>query len=270
MQQGWTSRSRGTYLAFGVCLIAGLAGYWFWPRAATAPDHGHDPGQHGGMIVSVGPEHYHVEAHFVQGELRLFTLGQDQKQIIDVPAQELTAYLRSPRLVESVQIALKPMARAGDAPGRTSAFAGPIPTELIGTDVIVVVPQLAIGRGRYRINFQAMAGSHESTMPTKLRSESERQLYLTPGGKYTDADIAANGSQTATQKYGGFKSEHDFSPKSGDTLCPITRTKGNPHCTWIVAGHEYQFCCPPCIDEFVKRAKTQPDEIQLPANYVKP
>jgi hypothetical protein len=250
-------RSAFTGRALGAGLTAIILGCSLWyaysPRSSLSPEHGHDPGQHGGIIVSVGPEHFHVEALFVAGELRLFTLGKDQSQIVDVPAQELTAYIRSPQLVESVPIALKPAARDGDPSGRTSAFAGPMPTELIGSEVIVVVPQLAIGRGRYRISFMAKAGSHDSTMPAKVSSDAEKQLYLTPGGKYTDADIVANGSQTASQKYSGFKSQHDFAPKAGDLMCPI----------------EYQFCCPPCIDEFVKRAKTQADDIGLPTSYVK-
>ncbi|MEK6259606.1 MAG: hypothetical protein AABP62_13395 [Planctomycetota bacterium] len=264
------ARQRAVLLTIVLAVFGGGLLYWFWPRGTLPPDHGHDPGTHGGIIVSVGPEHYHVEAVFVAGELRLFTLGQDQTQIVSVPKQDLTAYVRSPQLVESVSLVLKPTPRDGDPPSETSAFAGRLPTELIGSEVIVIVPQIALGRGRYRISFQAKAGSHDDAMPTKVTNEAEKQLYLTAGGKYTPADIAANGSQTASQKYRGFKSEHDFSPKSGDRICPITRTKANPKCSWIVDSREYQFCCPPCIDEFVKRAKGQPDEIQAPDDYVKP
>lgn len=269
MRAAITNRQTIAGLVLGIVVLC-VSWYLFWPRSALPPEHGHDPGEHGGIIVSVGPEHFHVEAIFVAGELRLFTLGEDQTQIVDVAVQPLTAYIRSPQSVQSVQMSLKPTPREGDPPGRTSAFAGPLPPELVGAEVIVTVPQIAIGRGRCRINFKTTAGSHESMMPEKVGSDVERQLYLTPGGKYTDADIAANGSQTASQKYTGFKSKHDFSPKSGDLLCPVTRTKANSACTWIVSGHEYQFCCPPCIDEFVKRAKSQTDDIPPPSSFVKP
>ncbi len=269
MRLSIASRRLAVRLAVVLVALAGGLLYWFWPRGVLPPDHGHDPGTHGGIIVSVGREHFHVEAVFVAGELRLFTLGQDQSQIVSVPKQDLTAYIRSPQLVESVSLELRPTPRTGDRPGETSAFAGQLPTELIGAEVIVVVPQIAIGRGRYRISFQSKAGSHESAMPSKVTHDAESQLYLTPGGKYTQADIAANGSQTASQKYRGFKSEHDFAPKPGDRICPITRTKSNTKCSWIVNGNEYQFCCPPCIDEFIKRAKGNSDEVLLPDAYVK-
>ena len=104
-------------------------------------------------------------------------------------------------------------------------------------------------------------------MPRKVTNEAERQLYLTAGGKYTDADIRANGSLTASQKYRGFRSSHDMHPAAGDAICPITETKANAKCTWIVGGKSYAFCCPPCIDEFVKLAKEHPEEIHDPRDY---
>ncbi|NDG64303.1 MAG: YHS domain-containing protein [Planctomycetes bacterium] len=58
-------------------------------------------------------------------------------------------------------------------------------------------------------------------------------------------------------------------PKNGDLTCPITMTKANPNFTWIVAGKTYAFCCPPCIDEFVLMAKTNPSAIKDPEEYRK-
>ena len=96
-----------------------------------------------------------------------------------------------------------------------------------------------------------------------------KKPYPTHAGKYTEADIKANGSMTAKQKYGDEMSEHDMHPKKGMKICPITDTKANPKFTWVVAGKTYEFCCPPCIDEFVKRAKERPDQIKDPGSYVK-
>ena len=64
-------------------------------------------------------------------------------------------------------------------------------------------------------------------------------------------------------------SSHDRKPKAGDKICPITRTKANPNITWVVGGKTYEFCCPPCVDEFVKTAKEHPEEIKEPGSYVK-
>lgn len=113
------------------------------------------------------------------------------------------------------------------------------------------------------------AGTMPPPMPTQLPESEERELHLSPGGKYTLADIAANGQLMPSQKYRGFQARHDYEPAIGDWLCPITRTKANESCTWTVNGHVYQFCCPPCIDEFVRLAKQDPDRLLAPDAYVK-
>ena len=106
-------------------------------------------------------------------------------------------------------------------------------------------------------------------MPAKVADDQERELYLTPGGCYTSEDIVANGSVTASEKFKGVMAKHDLKPKAGDVLCPITFTKGNPKFTWIVGGKPYEFCCPPCIDEFVATAKRDATAIKDPTDYVK-
>src|SRR5262249_57466956 len=111
--------------------------------------------------------------------------------------------------------------------------------------------------------------SHDEGMHVALSAEQEKELYLTPGGKYTEADIEANGRMTASERFKGQLSSHNARTKSGDRLCPISETKANPAFTWIVGGKTYEFCCPPCVDEFVKKAKEQPDEVLEPEAYVK-
>lgn len=107
------------------------------------------------------------------------------------------------------------------------------------------------------------------TMPTKLVDDTERELYLTPGGIYTSADITSNGNLTASERFVGFRAVHDFSPRPGDRLCPITRTKANEECAWVIAGRRYTFCCPPCIDEFLELAKSRPESVLPPQGYTK-
>lgn len=106
-------------------------------------------------------------------------------------------------------------------------------------------------------------------MPAQLEEAEEREVHLVPGGKYTLADIEANGRAVPSQKYRGFRARHDSNPRPGDRLCPVTRTRANPDCTWIVGGQVYQFCCPPCIDEFVRLAKQHPDQALPPEAYVR-
>ncbi|HEV3022216.1 MAG TPA: hypothetical protein VGX76_07100, partial [Pirellulales bacterium] len=233
-------------------------------------EHRHDPGSHGGFIVPLGADHYHAEVLFEPGgAFKLFMLNHDQTEVITVPVQELTAYVRSAGRAAAVQAKLVAEPRPGDPPAQTSLFVGTIPPELVGRQLVVVIPQIEIRGMRYRFGFTSEADENGPPMPVKVGDDIERELYLTPRGGYTQADIAANGGLMASQKYKGFHSAHDADPKPGDRICPITGTKANPECTWIVGGQEHQFCCPPCIDEFVKQAKTNPAEIKLPASYVK-
>jgi hypothetical protein len=109
---------------------------------------------------------------------------------------------------------------------------------------------------------------HAEARPKATASAKAKQLYLTPGGKYTAADIKANGSMTARQKYGDEMSKHDAHPKPGEKICPISQTKANPKFTWVVDGKTYEFCCTACIDEFVRTAKEKPDRIKEPGDYV--
>jgi hypothetical protein len=100
-------------------------------------------------------------------------------------------------------------------------------------------------------------------------SEYEKELFLSPAGKYTEQDILANGHMTRTQKFKDFVTAHETHPKVGDFVCPISSTKANPECTWIIGGKSYRFCCPSCIDEFLSLAKTSPLEVLDPESYIK-
>jgi hypothetical protein len=79
-------------------------------------------------------------------------------------------------------------------------------------------------------------------------------FYLTPGGIYTAADIKANGGKTAAEKYAGKTWAHDDNLVKGDRICPVTKNKADPECSWIIQGQTYQFCCHPCVDKLVRQA----------------
>jgi hypothetical protein len=240
-------------------------------RAAGAEkEHAHKPGQHGGSIVEIGRDNYHAEAVFEKGGvLRLYTLGQDEAKIQEVEAQTLTGYVKPEGGSEATAVTFRPVPQAGDAEGKTSQFVANLPKDLAGKRLEVTIPSIRIAGERFRLGFQSAPAAHDEGLLDKVSGDEERQLYLTPGGKYTEADIKANGKMTASEKFKGVMASHDLKPKRGDKICPITRTKANPKVTWIVGGKAYQFCCPPCIDEFVKTAKEHPEEIKEPEAYVK-
>lgn len=236
---------------------------------AGEEDHGHQPGEHGGILVSLGRDSYHVEAVFeAGGTLRLYTLGQDESRVIDVESQSLRGFVKPVGGNDAVPVVFAPQPQEGDAAGRTSQFAASLPPELAGRPATVTVPNIVISGERFRLGFESGAPSHNEGMPDKVSDAEERELYLTPGGLYTQADIAANGKVTASQKFRGRMSSHDMQPKAGDRICPVTATKANAQFSWIIDGKSYEFCCPPCVDEFLKTAKSSPDSVKEPEEYV--
>jgi hypothetical protein len=245
-------------------------------EGAPFPDdeeHGHQAGAHGGIIASLGRDSYHVEAVFeTGGVIRLYVLGADETRIQEVERQSLKAYVKAADATESQSFEFTPDPQEGDAEGKISVFVGTLPDGLAGGELDVTVPSIRVAGERFRLAFTNTPQVHgDDSMPEKVSDDAERELYLTAGGVYTEDDVKANGSQTASEKFKGFRAKHDMRPKPGDKVCPVTMTKANPACTWIVAGKEYEFCCPPCVDEFVSWAK-DPElskDILPPEEYVK-
>ena len=239
---------------------------------ATSEEHGHKDGQHGGIIVSLGRDSYHIEAVIsADGQIRLFALGKDETRVIDVESQTLKGFVKAEGDTEAQELSFEPTPQDGDAANRTSVFVGKLPASLAGKSLDVTIPNIRIDGERFRLGFRTAQAVHSesSSMPDKVSNDSEKDLYLTPGGHYTAADIAANGNVTASQKFKGIKSDHNMNPKSGDATCPISGTKANAKFTWIIGGKPYQFCCPPCVDEFLTNAKTSKDPLPEPESFIK-
>lgn len=235
-------------------------------------EHGHKAGAHGGIMVSLGRDSYHVEAVVdAEGSIRLYTLGKDETRVIDVETQSLKGFVKADGDNDSKSISFEPSPQDGDAKDKTSLFVGKLPADLVGRKLDVTIPNIRIAGERFRLGFQSGQESHgDSTeMPDKISDDAEKELYLVAAGRYTAADIAANGNVTASQKFKGIKSAHDMNPKQGDRICPITETKANPKFTWFVDGKPYEFCCPPCVDEFVKMAKAATEPLPEPESFVK-
>lgn len=242
------------------------------PAEEKHGDHEHGVGLHGGLIVPLGRDSYHIEPVFeAEGILRLYLLGSDETRIHETQRQALTAYVKPAGGRETVSMQLTADPQEGDADDKTSRFTGTLPEALRGIPLDVTIPNMRIEGERFRVGFTSAppADHAEAAMPAALADDESAKLFLTPGGKYTEADIAANGRLTAMQKFKGFQAKHDANPKPGDRICPITDTKANPLCAWVVGGKTYEFCCPPCVEEFVRMAKETPEVIKDPETYVK-
>ena len=240
-------------------------------NVSDTENHDHLEGSHGGNIVSIGADSYHVEAVFeAGGQIRLFMLGQDETRIQEVESRPLNGFIKPRSQSNATPIAFAPSPVDGDSEGKTSQFIAQIPDGMIDQPVDVTIPNLQIDGERFRLAF-ASSESHESgpAMPQGAAGDEAAELYLTPGGAYTLADIEANGNMTASQKFKGRMSAHDMKPQPGDRICPITMTKANPNFSWIIGGKTYLFCCPPCVDEFVRMAKEEPEKLLDPEAYVK-
>ncbi len=237
---------------------------------AVDADHAHADGAHGGTIVPLGRDSYHIEPVFEsEGRVSLFTLGADETRVLEIDAKPTTGFVRLKSGTESAQVEFQPASQAGDPEGKTSRLTATLPESHRGGPVEITIPGIVIDGERFRFSFATPEPEHtDEAMPAKVANAEEQKLYLEPGGIYSTADIEANGRVTASRKFEGFMAKHDMNPKSGDKICPVTETKANPECSWVVNGQVYEFCCPPCVDEFVGWAKTQPDKIQPPETYV--
>lgn len=243
---------------------------------AAAPSgdetHGHKPGAHGGILISLGRDSYHAEAVFEKnGTVRLYMLGKDEARIQEVESQELVAYLTPEGATEADRMTFRAEPQPGDAKGKTSLFTATLPKDLVGKKVQVTVNNINVNGQRFRIAFtNERKDDHAAAeMPAKKGTDEEQVLFFTPGGIYTAADIKANGDATPGAKFKGIRAQHDDNPKPGEKICPISMTKANPKFTWVIGGKTYEFCCTPCIEEFVVLAKEKPGAVKDPSEYVK-
>jgi hypothetical protein len=255
----------------GFVLLAGLYVARIVFRKEPLEDHHpHRLSPHGGVIVATGDEegHFHVEALVDRGRmLKLYTYGEKVDELLRVDYQILTVEVKPEAGAESVPLVLMPMPQPKDAEGKTSRFFGKLPVELAGKALTIHVPDIRLGGRPFQFDFTTAGPENHGDRPPD--HDEEEKLFLSPGGKYTQADIGANGGMTAPRSYKGFRASHDIKPQQGERLCPVSLTKANRKCIWAVAGKTYLFCCPPCIDEFVRRAKQHPQTIKEPEEYVK-
>lgn len=229
---------------------------------------------HTGILQPVGT--HFLEANTLNGgRLRITLLEADETTLLAIPATELTVELtRLHGNNPATAVQLKAVSQPGEPAGRASTFEGQIPPALDDVPVQVSL-SLPSDQKVVRVSFPAAwhlfeptVGASGNGMPSAVSASDAQSLYLTPGGRYTAADIEANGRTTGPLKYAGFQALHNTSPRPGQRICPITKTVANPRVSWIIGGKKYLFCCPPCVDEFLKRAKKQPSALKPPDSYV--
>jgi YHS domain-containing protein len=256
---------------------SGAALHFLNQSPAAAPStQGHVEAEaHASNVQSFG--NCHIEAQTTRdGKLTLMVYGMKDKDLLPIetdPPMEAQCMTVGQ---DARPIALTPQPYPGEPKGSSSRFVGQLPGFQPGqTGLTLTIPF----QGRnYRVQWTgvglmpgaAAGGGGEVAMPQALGSDEAQKLFLTPGGLYTQADIEANGRTTATAKYGSQMSAHNAHPKPGDALCPISETAANPKFAWTVGGKRYTFCCPPCIEEFVRKAKETPEKVKTPEEYVQP
>jgi YHS domain-containing protein len=238
------------------------------PRLAEGRAHFHQSA-HGGTVQVVG-EHHVEMIQDTNGGVSIYILGRDETQMFPIAADALEAEVLPQNSQQVMPLILHAAPQRGERAGFLSRFSGKLPDTLRGQSVSVLVNVPLEGK-LYRVRLDGGAHGADPGMPNNLADNDvkvERTLFLSPGGRYTQADIAANGNTIPSVKYAGFISSHNMHPQKGQRICPITNTLANPNLTWAVGGKTYTFCCPPCLREFVKQAKTKPDSIRAPEDYI--
>ncbi len=239
------------------------------PAAPTAAKHDHATiGPRGGPLAEWGDHQFHVEftVDHETGTAVVYILDANAKAAVPIAAGQLTLSLK---LSEPTTLALTPKPQPGDPAGKASAFEG-------RHDALRTMRRLAGTVGgqfdgaRYSGSFEQAAHADHKGEPKSPAGPTPREteLFLTPGGIYTQADIAKNGGAVPSVKFAGVAFEHDDDLKPGDRICPVTVNKADDKCKWWVNGKEYTFCCPPCLEKFVKQAKQSPEKIKEPGEYI--
>lgn len=268
----WRACGVLTLIVVFVAVAASVAVRFFREKPGTEDDHPHAGAPHGGVIVPLGDDdnHYHVEAlRETGGVLRLYLLDADADKVREIELQTPTAHVRREKGAGDATILLMPVPQQDDAKGKTSQFFGKLPPALWGERLRVHVSDLAVAGQKVSFEFTAVGDPEGGETALATRIDQQEKFFRTPGGHYTKADVRANRGRSAFEKYRGFQPKHDLQPRSGDRLCPVSSTKAAPDCTWVVDGATYAFCCPPCIEEFLKGAKHRPEVVQPPGTYVK-
>jgi len=238
----------------------------FFSENGVEGEHTHEKGPHGGIVVVIDKaDHYHAEVLVEDdGRIQLFFYGKDTAQPVEVSPQLLTGKARKKGGDGSTSLILRPAGKPGEARRTTSHFVGRLSPELLENHLSVSIGEVSIQGHSLTFQFNLP----DSPDGKKRALESEKALVINPKGKYTRADVAAMGKNLPSEQFKGIKVVHSLRKSVGDVVCPVTRAKADTRITWQVNGQIYQFCCSPCITEFVNWAQEYPESIVAPEDLV--
>jgi len=211
--------------------------------------------------------------------MHFYLLGPDGVTLKLRKAEPLRADIRPRNSATALPLLLEPDKESQGSVGMVSAFFARVPAGVRGPFELSVNLPADDATPGCRLRFQLGEASPlpsderqphvDSPMPsTAASAQVQARLYSAPGGAYKLSDMEANGRTAPIYRFQDIPIRHDFHPLAGDFICPVTRTKANPRVVWTVSGRQYLFCCPSCIDEFVRRAKTDPRNLKPPTEYV--
>jgi hypothetical protein len=232
-------------------------------------DHDHGPGPHGGTIIEFGKWHGEFTVDHKSQETTIYILGDDAKKAVPVKAETLLLSIKDPQF----QVELKAVPLDGEKQGLSSRFVGKH-EKFAKEQAFAGTLSGEIDGKPYAGDFQEKPEAHDhkkddKAAPKPDKEARETKVFLTPGGIYTQADIEKNGNTIPALKFKGVFWSHDDNLSVGDKVCPVTANKADPQCYWWVNEQKYEFCCPPCLEKFVKWAKDSPEKVKDAGAYVK-
>jgi YHS domain-containing protein len=234
----------------------------------------HGTGPNGGVIFDLGAFHAEILINHENNEATVLILTPEDNKPARIVADVLTLTTRETktrqgRAVPRVTVQLVAQDKSD---GTASRFVGRDAGLGAVADLEGSVAGLINGKpalGEFKNPSDALAHVRHGEVPESVSgTPAERELFLTPGGIYTSADIMANGNTLPSLKFRDISWPHDDDLKPGDKVCPVTANKADSRCHWIVNGKTYEFCCTPCLDKFVKWAKQDPKKVKEPDSYI--
>lgn len=230
-------RQRWARMGCGGIMMAALVALVALQFVSDGHEHRHLPAPHGGLLVPIGTDRNHFHAEVVigpTGVIDLYTLGAEPFPPVAVEPQHVMVRIL-PEGGEGVPLVLRPAPEAGPPDGPTSRFRGRIPPDLLGRRLFFQVSEIALGEGRFDFTFTSQSSLFEAEYATKVEEEL-RRFYLTPGGKYTPADITASNRQSPAIRYRGERAGRLMPAQPGERVCPVTRMKPDARFNWMVSS----------------------------------